>query len=220
MAKIITDPLKAGAKSKIYLLAYPEPITGYAIGKRLRPGIGIPPTARIYNNLKEMIHDDDRLIIKTNDKNLSKTEPLLNAIKKEFEDKKITLSGDDVAFLDAFLDTPFRRFMKNTIKSMDVTQDVSAYQILTQGLGGFAYAYTVYTDKVKERMEMELGNYEPKKNTTGGSRMAIIPSDIFDNLNISDALITALMTFAPPYIKDLSQCFTEHDPGIDILFKS
>ena len=57
MPKIIDNPIKTGAKSKIYLLAYPEPITGYAIAQRLQPEHKHPSTARVYTNLKSMKED-------------------------------------------------------------------------------------------------------------------------------------------------------------------
>ena len=56
MPKIIRNPLREGLSSKIYLLAYNGPITGYKIAEKINgKSVGsVPQTAKIYGRAKEL----------------------------------------------------------------------------------------------------------------------------------------------------------------------
>ncbi len=88
MPKRITNPIREGLPSKIYLLAYGKPITGYEIARRIQgiktPGSGeraiTPQTGKIYGWLKKLM--DDGYVIKKENGYLSKAEPLLKEIEE------------------------------------------------------------------------------------------------------------------------------------------
>ena len=87
MPKRITNPLRAGLPSKIYYLAYSDPITGYEMAKTIY-GIkppAIPPTAKIYEWIKKLI--DQKILSKTEHGVVSNVEPLLNEIESTLKKK-------------------------------------------------------------------------------------------------------------------------------------
>lgn len=118
MPKKITNPIREGLPSKIYSVAYGEPISGYKIAKIVY-GIEepeepskrkqIPPTDKIYKWLNKL---EGKYFTKKEEGYLSDAKPLLEEIKKILGD----LSEDEERILYYLLDSKeFRSFVKSNI---------------------------------------------------------------------------------------------------------
>jgi hypothetical protein len=123
LPKKIENPLREGLPSKIYLLAYGEPLTAYEMSKRIYgikpPQMGeraqIPPTSKVTNWVKEM---KSKGILSENEKrkNFSKSEPLQDEIAKTLKDQNVELSDLERYMINAILDSQEFRL---TVKAID-----------------------------------------------------------------------------------------------------
>ena len=121
MPKKIESPLREGLPSKIYLLAYGEPLTAYEMAKRIygikppEPGARaqIPATSKVSTWVKKM---KERLILSENKegKTFSKVEPLVDEIERTLKENKIELSNLEKHMVHRLLDSKeFRSLVKN-----------------------------------------------------------------------------------------------------------
>lgn len=118
MPKKIENPVREGLPSKIYLLAYSEPLTAYEMAKRIygiKPPIKgeraqIPATSKVSVWVKEMKSEG---ILSENEegKNFSKSEPLLGEIAKTLKDQKNELSDLEIHMINAIIDSQEFRLM-------------------------------------------------------------------------------------------------------------
>ncbi len=139
MPKKITNPLRSGLPSKIYLTAYGKPTSGYEIAQRvysITPTSGkraqIPPTAKIYGWLKRL--EKAGLIKKHEDGYLSQAPPLIKEIEKVLEvhsakgltalEKKILLRVVD--------SKEFRFYAGERMGKINLLEDVDAARELTE----------------------------------------------------------------------------------------
>jgi len=103
MPKKITNPLREGLPSKIYLLAYGDHLSGYEIARKIygwpskyrKPPI--PPTAKVYGWLKEL--EKNKIVsIKREGKKksyvTSNVDPLIGEVEKELKGHKVEPFSD------------------------------------------------------------------------------------------------------------------------------
>ncbi|MDI6820533.1 MAG: hypothetical protein QMC89_06505 [Candidatus Hodarchaeaceae archaeon] len=138
MQKKITNPLRSGLPSKIYLAAYGKPISGYEIARRvygIAPAPGklaqIPPTAKVYGWLKKL--EKDGLVKKLDEGYLSQAAPLINEIEKTLEVHTAKgLTTLEKKILIKILDSKeFRSCVGNRTNKIDLKEDVDAARELT-----------------------------------------------------------------------------------------
>ena len=109
MPKKITNPIREGLPSKIYLIAFGIPISGYGIAKKIYGVEKYPPTAKVMEWLKKLIKEG--IISKTEKGYLSNIEPLANEITLTLkEDIGIELTEFERYILRKFLGR-FRLFL-------------------------------------------------------------------------------------------------------------
>jgi hypothetical protein len=103
LPKKITNPIREGLPSKIYLLSFGRPISGYAIAKKIYGLEKYPPTAKVMEWLKKLVKEG--IISKTEEGYFSNIEPLANEIVRTLkEDNDIELSEFERYILEKFLD--------------------------------------------------------------------------------------------------------------------
>jgi len=105
MPKTIRNPLREGLPSKIYLLAYNDPISGYEIAQKvqnLKHG-KTPQTAKIYEWRKKM--KAENILIKTEEGYISNAEAILPQINEFLADKEIPISDVELHILLKYIDS-------------------------------------------------------------------------------------------------------------------
>lgn len=136
MPKEITDKLREGLPSKIYLFAYNGPLSGYEIAKRvynIQP-LSIPPTSKVYGWTKKM--KADGLLSKTDEGYISNAEPLLIEIIKNLEAQNITLTDAEKSLVFKMVDScPFRAVTQFTRLKSKTDGDVNAADFLIELVG-------------------------------------------------------------------------------------
>jgi hypothetical protein len=139
MPKKITNPLRSGLPSKIYLAAYSKPASGYEIAQRVygivpAPGerAQIPPTAKIYGWLKRL--EKAGLIKRQDEGYLSQAAPLINEIGKVLEANSTRrLTALEKKILLRVLDSKeFRSYVGERTDKIDLKEDVDAARELTE----------------------------------------------------------------------------------------
>ena len=97
MPKIIKNPLRAGLSSKIYLLAYNGPITGYEIAKKIygKTVGSVPQTNKIYETAKKMLNES---LQKTEKGYISISKPVLQYICDD-----LFLRGNELSELEIYM---------------------------------------------------------------------------------------------------------------------
>lgn len=91
MPKKITNPIREGLPSKIYLLSFGTPISGYEIAKKIYGVEKYPPTAKVMEWIKKLMKEG--IITKTEEGYFSSIEPLANEILRTLkEDNDLELS--------------------------------------------------------------------------------------------------------------------------------
>lgn len=153
--KEISNYLKEGLPSKIYLQAFPEPISRYRISKELYP-IGRQTSSKIIEWSKKLINEG-YLSTPAKDRILSNVEPLISEIKKE-----INISENEEKELSIFLNNDFRHFMKLIAKE-NFKNDVNAYKVLSEQLGLIAKLKNdAYQNKSQDLEKLPIPpNYNP-----------------------------------------------------------
>lgn len=114
MPKTITNPLREGLPSKIYLIAYNGPVSGYEVAKKIQ-GLKageVPQTGKIYGWIKKL--KTDGILRETEEGFISSAEPLLNEIARTLkEDHNISLSELERYMTSKILDEePFRALVE------------------------------------------------------------------------------------------------------------
>ncbi len=185
MPKKIENPLREGLQCKIYFLAFPEPISRYAIANIIH---GRPTTSHISVESKKMI---ERGYLKEMDNRsiFSNITPLVTEIEKDLEEKrKIKLTDAEKSELTAFLDNQFRA----VIAEIELPKgDVNAYYILTNSIGFIAHMKKIYS------------SVEPDNSDTKEFFQAFAPDIDMDvvkdikKIPLSNSLIEKLEMFAP-----------------------
>jgi hypothetical protein len=168
--------LREGLPSKIYLLAYNGPITGYAIAQKIY-GIkspAIPPTSKVYNWIKKM--KTDKLLSETENGGLcSNAEPLLNEIIKTLKVKKMTLTEAEKRTVLKLINSSNFRILTQIMNEDEnkIDRDTDAVTILLQTVGMIAfYLYVAYirvtavTDEQENTNENTVNNSINATNTT------------------------------------------------------
>jgi len=121
-----TDYLREGLPSKIYYLAFPEPVSYYEIAKHI---YGEPTAARVSERSRQMI--EKGYLEKTKKGVISRVEPLIDKIEKDLKVKNITLTGSEKEVLiRVFNGDIFRKAVGKYIRK-NMKDNVDAYQILT-----------------------------------------------------------------------------------------
>lgn len=139
MPKRITNPLRSGLPSKIYLVAYGKPISGYEIARRVygtTPAPGerarVPPTAKVYGWLKKL--ERGGLIKKLDKGYLSQAAPLIDEIEKTLEvhtAKGLTILEKKI--LIKILDSKeFRSYVNDRTNKIDLKEDIDAARELSE----------------------------------------------------------------------------------------
>jgi len=103
LPKKIKNPIREGLPSKIYLLAFCSPISGYEIAKNIYSVEKYPPTAKVMEWLKKLVKEG--IISKTEAGYLSNIEPLADEIALTLkEDYRIDLSESERFILKKLLE--------------------------------------------------------------------------------------------------------------------
>jgi hypothetical protein len=165
LPKIIRNPLREGLTSKIYLLAYNGPITGYKIAEKINgKSVGsVPQTAKIYAAANSLMDGGLRGMI------LEKTEKGYCSLTPSPSSILLDLSELECHMLDKVLDSDYFRsqversffYKKDFFKG-----DVDALRQITEVLGLeaiFAYVYSSkkfeHDFKTKEEFDNHWNKY-------------------------------------------------------------
>ena len=133
MPKKITNPIRAGLPSKIYLLAYNGPKSGYEIASKIYKREKYPPTSKIYSWTKKM---EGKELSKTEKGYISKIDPLLNEIEITLKNYDIELSDFDKHVLFKILDSPeFRSYVEDANCNIPLDQDFDSAWVIMSTLG-------------------------------------------------------------------------------------
>lgn len=158
MPKKIKNYLTDGIPSKIYLKAYPEPISRYKISKELYP-IGKQTSSKIIEWSKILL---DEGFIKQIDKKgiLSDVNPLIREIENNLKQEEITLTEIEKKELSIFLENDFRQYLKSINKDA-FNGGYNAYTVLSFYLGFIAKTkVTLYELKFSDLERMNnVSNY-------------------------------------------------------------
>jgi len=114
MPKTITNLLREGLPSKIYLLAYNGPVSGYEVARKIQ-GLKsgeVPQTGKIYGWVKKL--KAEGIIRETEEGFISDVDPLLNEIARTLkEDHNVSLSEFERYMTCKILDEePFRALVE------------------------------------------------------------------------------------------------------------
>jgi len=190
--KRITNPLRAGLPSKIYLAAYGKPTSGYEIAQRvygitsvLGERAQIPPTAKIYEWLKKL--EKAGSVIRTEDGYFSCHTPLLNEIEKMLEvhrAKKLTALEKKI--LLSILDSrEFRSYAGERTSKIDLREDVDAARELTELLVVLSLTLKGLKTEIKnpEILEFpELTSAEEFNKLWDGDMISVIEEKVKEKL--------------------------------------
>jgi len=151
LPKKIENPIREGIASKVYLVAYPEPILKYRIAKKVYEKEIKPPASKIYGEngviaqLKKINAID---VIKTTNSKidarrghpyLSKVDPLIPEIEKELGYKDFELDEKEKDKIYRFLDSDEFRKLIGHVKITGISKrDVDAAGIIIERLGDLA----------------------------------------------------------------------------------
>jgi sRNA-binding carbon storage regulator CsrA len=114
MPKTIWNPLREGLPSKIYLLAYNGPVSGYEVAQKiqgLKPG-EVPQTGKIYGWVKKL--KTDGVLRETKDGYVSEVGPLIGEIRETLKrDHGAELSELECYMVSKLIDDwPFRNLVE------------------------------------------------------------------------------------------------------------
>lgn len=114
MPKTIQNPLREGLPSKIYLIAYNGPVSGYEVARKIQ-GLKcgeVPQTGKIYGWIKKL--KTEGFIRETKEGVISVVKPLLNEISSTLkEDHNLSLSELEHYMTSKILDEePFRALVE------------------------------------------------------------------------------------------------------------
>lgn len=156
MPKIINDPLREGMSSKIYLLAYNGPITGYKIASKIygKKTGSVPLTNKIYKTADKLI--EMGALKKTEKGYISLSEGTLNSITQIFVDNNVELSELECYMLGKVLDSgQFRNLIERSFfyQKGFFTNDVDAIRQITEFLG--LTAFWMYLFKVDHKYSFQ-----------------------------------------------------------------
>jgi hypothetical protein len=164
MPKKISNPLTEGLTSKIYILAYPNPVCGYEL-KRNFKNLNL---SRVYQFLrdpkyfnlvrKEKCRGKDKVY------RLSRVEPFLEEILKELMEKQCFLDEKEKTELREFLDRDFRNIIARVFPRLKlipiIFQDEQKEPLLSFSfddfkahLGWYAMLSSVTDPAIKEAMK-------------------------------------------------------------------
>jgi hypothetical protein len=146
--KKIENPLRSGLPSKLYLLAYGKPISGYEMARRI---YGEPSrSSKIYGwGLKKL--EEKGAISKTEGGYLSSVIPLLDEIEKTLRNKhNIELSDFDKHVVYKILDSPeFRSYVEDANSNIPLDQDIDSAWVIMSTLGMLATGMLISIELVK-----------------------------------------------------------------------
>lgn len=166
MPKKITNPLREGLPSKIYLLAYGDHVSGYEIAKRIYgKEYRIPPTAKVYGWLKKLEKDNIVSIGRGEKKGgiTSNVDPLINEVEKDLKDRKVELSDFERHVLGKILDSQiFRDLVKETAESLPLEYDIDAVRTIMSGVCRVAFFICTIPDPFFTKSFLERENELPK----------------------------------------------------------
>jgi len=128
--KKIENPLRQGLSSKIFLVAYGEPLTGYEIAKRVYGIEKMPITSKIYPKIAEM--KGLGLLDEVEGKNQSRVEPFLKELINLLSAEKIQLNDLERTILLRVIDSSeFRKYVLENVDLGDYqNRDVDAFREL------------------------------------------------------------------------------------------
>jgi DNA-binding PadR family transcriptional regulator len=147
MARKITNLIREGLPSKIYLLAYNEPVSGYEIAQKiqgLKSGT-VPQTGKIYGWLKQLKTAD--FLEETKDGYQSKVEPLLYEINQVLSERQIPLTELESYIVSKILnDEIFRKLVEfsHYYKKEYFKREIDAAHEIMEVLGFQALLSSVY----------------------------------------------------------------------------
>ncbi len=134
--KKIENMLRQGIPSKIYWYAFPEPVSGYEIAKRIyKPITGRAETSKIYPYTKAMIGKN--IISSINNKIQSNPETMVLEIEDTLRLKKVSLSAVEKKRVLRILQNDFfKEMILTTIKrEIKKREEIDAAKDLMQILG-------------------------------------------------------------------------------------
>lgn len=205
--KKISNPIREGLPSKIYLKAYPKTISRYQIAKELyaiEKG-HIPPTAKVSNQARVLINLGYVTETETKDGIISNTEPLLKEIEKELETKNIpALTTQERKELYNFLDMEFRLLIEKKRNG----GDMNAYSELTKQLGGIVFIKDLF-NSVRDRKQREMLLQILTLENVVDKKMAMINS-----VKLSQSILDKLFVFVPEYLRPLKTLIHQITPSI------
>ena len=155
MGKKITNPLREGLASKVYLASYGKGLTGYEIAKRIYGIDKFPPTAKIYPAIKEL-----RSIGALSEENRSNSNSLFEELKNRIEgfDNEKLSELEDYVLLKVLDSDIFREYVDSNIQAEDLqNKDADAIDILERRLQMPAMAAFV----AKMRSPYLINKFEP-----------------------------------------------------------
>jgi hypothetical protein len=169
MPKKITNPLREGLPSKIYLLAYGDHLSGYEIARKIYGTRApskfekgeIPPTAKVYGWL-EKLEKGTIVSIKKEGKKKSVTsnvDPLINEVEKDLKNHKVELSDDERYALGKVLDSNiFREWIKEIAEGLYFENDIDAVKTIMSPVSRMALIIEMIIRKFPPTMRKLLEN--------------------------------------------------------------
>lgn len=171
MPKKITNYLKEGLPSKIYLRAYPEPISRYRISKELYPDVKTT-SSKIIEHSKKLI-EKGYLLAPKKDRILSDVNPLIREIENNLKQKEITLTEQEKKDLAFFLNKDLRDFLK-TIDKKEFNGN-NAYSVLSYFIGFIATnKLLLYDSRLSDFENIKI----PYKNGTPEQFKLIVENEL------------------------------------------
>ena len=134
--KKIVNPLRSGLPSKIYLLAFNGPLSGYKIAQKIY-GKKYAPTSKIYPWTKKL--EERGFIRKVQEGYVSNVQPLLSEIEGTSTDEKLEFSDLDKYVLNKMVDSKdFRSYVLTTNEKISLRQDIDSVWVISGTLGKLA----------------------------------------------------------------------------------
>jgi hypothetical protein len=142
--KKIVNPLRAGLPSKIYLLSFNGPISGYKIAEKIY-GRKYAPTSKIYPWTKKL--EEQGFIHKVQEGYVSNVEPVLSEIEETSEtDEKLEFSDLHKHILHRIVDSKeFRSYVLESNEGLSLKQDIDAFWIISSSLGKLAFDVLLFS---------------------------------------------------------------------------
>jgi hypothetical protein len=170
LPKRITNPLREGIPSKIYLLAFNGPVSGYGVAKKVYSVEKYPPTAKIMVWMKQLVKEG--AIFKTKEGYISNVEPLINEICRTLFDRGVELSDLESYMVIKLLGhEAFRNLVEFSYYYQKgfFTREIDAAHEIMEVLGHHALLSSVYDSDGNAKIKTQA-EFDALWNESGVSR--------------------------------------------------